>query len=42
LVRGEYWNAVARAPVKSGERVRVTALDHLHLTVEPLQNQSGG
>jgi membrane-bound serine protease (ClpP class) len=42
LVHGEYWNAVARAPVKSGERVRVTALDHLNLTVEPLQNQSGG
>ena len=42
FVRGEYWSAVATAPVKSGERVRVTAIDHLNLTVEPVQNQSGG
>ena len=42
FVRGEYWSAVATAPVKSGERVRVTAVDHLNLTVEPVQNQSGG
>ena len=42
FVHGEYWNAVATAPVKSGEHVRVTAVDHLHLTVEPVQNQSGG
>jgi len=42
FVRGEYWNALATAPVKSGDRVRVTAVDHLNLTVEPVQNQSGG
>ncbi|HUJ51247.1 MAG TPA: nodulation protein NfeD [Bryobacteraceae bacterium] len=35
FVRGEYWNAVATAPLKSGERVRVTAVDRLNLTVEP-------
>ncbi|HLM98914.1 MAG TPA: nodulation protein NfeD [Bryobacteraceae bacterium] len=40
FVRGEYWNAVATAPVKTGEKVRVTAIDHLNLTVEPVQNQS--
>jgi membrane-bound serine protease (ClpP class) len=42
FVRGEYWNAVATAPVKTGEKVRVTAIDHLNLTVEPVQNQSRG
>jgi membrane-bound serine protease (ClpP class) len=42
LVRGEYWNAVATAPLKGGDRVRVTAIDHLNLTVEPVQNQSRG
>lgn len=42
LVRGEYWNAVASAPLKSGDRVRVTAIHHLNLTVEPAQDQSGG
>jgi membrane-bound serine protease (ClpP class) len=42
LVRGEYWNAVATTPLKTGDRVRVTAIDHLNLTVEPVQNQSRG
>jgi len=42
FVRGEYWNAAATAPVKTGETVRVTAVDHLNLTVEPVQNQSRG
>jgi membrane-bound serine protease (ClpP class) len=41
FVRGEYWNAVATSQLKAGERVRVTAIDRLNLTVEPLQNQSG-
>jgi membrane-bound serine protease (ClpP class) len=42
FVRGEYWNAVAPMPVPSGKRVRVTAVDHLKLTVEPVEEQSGG
>jgi membrane-bound serine protease (ClpP class) len=42
LVRGEYWNAVATTPLKEGDRVRVTAIDRLNLTVEPVQNQSRG
>ena len=42
FVRGEYWNAVATTPVKNGDKVRVTAVDHLNLTVEPVQNQSRG
>ena len=42
FLRGEYWNAVATAPVKNGGKVRVSAVDHLNLTVEPVQNQSRG
>jgi membrane-bound serine protease (ClpP class) len=42
FVRGEYWNAVATSPLKAGERVRVTAVDHLNLTVERCENQAGG
>jgi len=33
LVRGEYWNAQSLEPVKKGERVEVTALEGLRLTV---------
>jgi membrane-bound serine protease (ClpP class) len=32
---GELWNAHARAPVRQGEQVRVTAIDGLTLEVEP-------
>ena len=39
FVRGEYWNAKAMAPLKAGERVRVTAIDRLNLTVEPVEKQ---
>ena len=42
LVRGEYWNAVATTPLKSGEQVRVTAIDRLNLTVEPVSQVSRG
>src|SRR5579859_585562 len=42
FVRGEYWNATATAPLKAGERVRVIAIDHLNLTVEPVENQLRG
>jgi len=42
FVRGEYWNAMATTPVKNGEKIRVTAVDHLNLTVEPVQNQLRG
>jgi membrane-bound serine protease (ClpP class) len=36
FVRGEYWNAISPAPLPAGSRVRVTAIDGLRLTVEPL------
>jgi membrane-bound serine protease (ClpP class) len=42
FVRGEYWDAVAVQPVTSGAPVRVTAIDNLKLTVEPVPEQTGG
>ena len=42
FVRGEYWDAVAARPVASGARVRVTAIEKLKLTVEPVAEESGG
>jgi len=36
FVHGEYWDAVSSRPVSIGARVRVTAIDKLKLTVEPL------
>jgi membrane-bound serine protease (ClpP class) len=42
LVRGEYWDAVALRPVTAGARVRITAVDRLKLTVEPVPDPSGG
>lgn len=35
FVHGEYWNAVAAAPIGKGSRVRVTAVEGLLLRVEP-------
>jgi len=42
FVHGEYWDAVAAQPVTAGARVRVTAIDKLKLTVEPVAEQTGG
>jgi membrane-bound serine protease (ClpP class) len=36
FVHGEYWDAVSASPLPAGARVRVTAIDHLKLTVEPI------
>jgi membrane-bound serine protease (ClpP class) len=36
FVHGEYWDAVSALPVAAGARVRVTAIEKLKLTVEPL------
>ncbi len=36
FVHGEYWNAVSSAPIASGNRARVLAVDHLTLAVEPV------
>ena len=36
FVHGEYWDAVAATPIEAGARVRVSAIDKLKLTVEPL------
>jgi membrane-bound serine protease (ClpP class) len=37
FVRGEYWDAVATRPVALGAQVRVTGMERLKLTVEPLE-----
>jgi membrane-bound serine protease (ClpP class) len=42
FVRGEYWDAVAPRPIAPGARVRVTAIENLKLTVEPVADDSGG
>ena len=42
FVRGEYWDAVSLRPSGAGTRVRVTAIDKLTLTVEPVADQTGG
>jgi membrane-bound serine protease (ClpP class) len=36
FVHGEYWDAVSPRPVAAGARVRVTAIEKLKLTVEPV------
>ena len=36
FVYGEYWDAVAVRPVAAGASVKVTAIDRLQLTVEPV------
>jgi membrane-bound serine protease (ClpP class) len=36
FVHGEYWEAVSSLPLPAGARVRVTAIDKLKLTVEPV------
>ncbi|HEX9492444.1 MAG TPA: nodulation protein NfeD [Thermoanaerobaculia bacterium] len=37
FVHGELWNAIARTSVAEGTRVRVSAVDGLHLIVEPAE-----
>uniref|UniRef100_Q028R2 Nodulation efficiency protein NfeD n=1 Tax=Solibacter usitatus (strain Ellin6076) TaxID=234267 RepID=Q028R2_SOLUE len=36
FVHGEYWNAIAVRPAEAGARVKVTAIDGLRVTVEPM------
>jgi membrane-bound serine protease (ClpP class) len=40
-VHSESWNASANATVRKGQRVRVTGMDGLRLTVEPLNEDRG-
>ncbi len=42
FVHGEYWDAVSLRPAAAGTRIRVTAIDKLKLTVEPVSDQTGG
>jgi membrane-bound serine protease (ClpP class) len=41
FVHGEYWDAVSSQPVAAGARVRVTAIEKLKLTVEPVTDRKG-
>jgi len=41
FVHGEYWDASSSAPVPAGASVRVTAIDRLTLTVEPISDRKG-
>lgn len=41
FVRGEYWNAVAPEPLPAGTPVRVTAIEKLKLSVEPISRGNG-
>ena len=41
FVRGEYWDAVAVSPAPAGAPVRITGIDRLTLTVEPILEQTG-
>jgi membrane-bound serine protease (ClpP class) len=36
FVHGEYWDAVSLKPAAVGASIRVTAIDKLKLTVEPV------
>jgi len=42
FVRGEYWDAVSLRPAAAGARVRITAIEKLKLTVEPVPDATGG
>jgi membrane-bound serine protease (ClpP class) len=42
FVHGEYWDAVSLRPAAAGARIRVTSIDRLKLTVEPVPDQTGG
>ncbi len=39
FVHGEYWDAASVRPASAGARVRVTAIDKLKLTVEPVSEK---
>jgi membrane-bound serine protease (ClpP class) len=41
FVHGEYWDATSLRPAKAGAGVRVTAIERLKLTVEPMDDRIG-
>ena len=42
FVHGEYWDAISLRPAAAGAHIRVTAIDRLKLTVEPVPDRTGG
>ena len=42
FLQGERWNATSSQPLRAGQRVRITAIEGLMLTVAPEENQPGG
>jgi len=42
FVHGEYWKATSTAPAAEGARVRVVAIQGLHIQVEPIEPSSVG
>jgi membrane-bound serine protease (ClpP class) len=42
FVHGEYWDAVATTAVPNGVPVKVTGMERMILTVEPVSKESGG
>ncbi len=42
FVHGEYWDAISLRPAAQGARVKVTGINNLTLTVEPVPDRSGG
>ncbi len=40
MVRGEYWNAVSSRPAAVGTQVKITAIDGLTLSVEPIEGSA--
>ena len=40
MVHGEIWNATAQGPVVKGQRLKVTGVDGLTLSVDPLDSNS--
>ena len=37
LIHGEQWNATSNVPVTRGDKIRVVHVEHLKVTVEPIE-----
>jgi membrane-bound serine protease (ClpP class) len=39
LILGEYWEAVSERPIAKGAKIRVVRVEHLKVSVEPIDNR---